>query len=181
MGMNRDLIDNNYIIVPQFLEQDIAINYANHFKKFCENNNVEGDWQVPTSSAFHNFLPFLELLIEKIPHVTSIVGEPLLPTYSYSRIYKNGNTLKRHTDRDVCEISLTVNLDCDEPWDIWIVTPKDEKKSVTLTPGDAMIYLGCTAPHWREEFKGNYCSQVFLHYVRSRGKYSPYFSQVSKL
>ena len=32
-----------------------------------------------------------------------------------------------------------------------------------------MIYLGCKARHWREEFTGDWYSQCFLHYVRSRG------------
>ena len=32
-----------------------------------------------------------------------------------------------------------------------------------------MIYLGCTARHWREEYKGDWYTQCFLHYVRSRG------------
>ena len=27
-----------------------------------------------------------------------------------------------------------------------------------------LIYSGCELEHWREEFKGEECSQVFLHY-----------------
>jgi hypothetical protein len=33
-----------------------------------------------------------------------------------------------------------------------------------MEPGDATIYLGCELEHWREEFKGEDCAQVFLHY-----------------
>ena len=32
----------------------------------------------------------------------------LIPTYSYARIYKNGDELKRHKDRPSCEISTTL-------------------------------------------------------------------------
>ena len=35
---------------------------------------------------------------------------------------------------------------------------------VRLYPGDMLIYLGCELEHWREEFKGENCGQVFLHY-----------------
>ena len=35
-----------------------------------------------------------------------------------------------------------------------------------------MIYLGCDVVHWREPFPGQCYQQVFLHYVRSRGKYA---------
>jgi len=27
-----------------------------------------------------------------------------------------------------------------------------------------LIYSGCILEHWREEFKGENCGQVFLHY-----------------
>ena len=30
-----------------------------------------------------------------------------------------------------------------------------------------MLYLGCVAPHWRDEFYGTWYAQIFLHYVRS--------------
>lgn len=71
-----------------------------------------------------------------------------------------------------CEISLTLHLDGDEPWSICIETPEKEQRSVSLNPGDAMLYLGRIASHWRDEYKGNYYSQVFLHYVKSRGECS---------
>jgi Rps23 Pro-64 3,4-dihydroxylase Tpa1-like proline 4-hydroxylase len=84
-------------------------------------------------------------------------------------VYKNGSELLRHTDRDACEISLTLHLHGDSTWPIWIETPNGEQRSVDLNPGDAMIYLGRTAPHWRDRYEGEYYTQVFLHYVRSRG------------
>ena len=34
-------------------------------------------------------------------------GLQLIPTYSYARIYKKGDILKRHKDRPSCEISTT--------------------------------------------------------------------------
>lgn len=170
--MIKELTENNYLVVPNFITKENANQLANDFKNYSEKNNLLGDSQVQNSYSKYDYISFLELLCEKTPEVSRIIGETVLPTYSYARIYKNGNTLPHHVDRKACEISITVNLDCDIPWDIWIVTPSGEKRSVTLLPGDAMIYLGCAATHWREEYSGNYCSQVFLHYVRSRGPYS---------
>jgi len=40
-----------------------------------------------------------------------------------------------------------------------------------LSPGDGVIYKGTEIPHWRNEFTGDYYSQVFLHYVKADGKY----------
>ena len=36
--------------------------------------------------------------------------------------------------------------------------------SITLNPGDILIYRGDKLYHWRDKFEGNYCGQVFLHY-----------------
>ena len=41
---------------------------------------------------------------------------------------------------------------------------------INLEPGDMLIYSGCDLEHWREEFKGKNCAQVFLHYNKSSSK-----------
>jgi uncharacterized protein YceK len=46
-----------------------------------------------------------------------------LPTYTYARVYTPGAILSRHTDRDACEISITLNLNQDTKWPIWIKKP----------------------------------------------------------
>ena len=33
-----------------------------------------------------------------------------------------------------------------------------------------LLYSGCELEHWRNPFKGNYCSQVFLHYNEQNKK-----------
>jgi len=170
--MNKQLVENNYLIVPNFISEIRAKNLSEEFKSFCTENNLSGDSQAPDSHSKYDHISFLELLCEKTPEVSTLLEETVLPTYSYARVYKEGSVLEKHTDRDACEISLTLHLDGDYPWPIWIETPQQEKKFVSLNPGDAMIYLGRIASHWREEYKGSYYSQVFLHYVRSRGECS---------
>jgi hypothetical protein len=168
--MNSKLIENNYLVIPNFITPDRSKILADEFKHHCETNSFPGDNQAPNSHAVYNHISFLELLCEKTPEVSTLLEETVLPTYSYARVYKEGSVLEKHVDRDSCEISLTLHLDGDYPWPIWIETPNQEKKFVSLNPGDAMLYLGRIAPHWRDEYKGNYYSQVFLHYVRSRGE-----------
>jgi hypothetical protein len=31
-----------------------------------------------------------------------------------------------------------------------------------------LVYAGCDLEHWREEFKGEICGQVFLHYANKK-------------
>ena len=93
-------------------------------------------------------------------------GLNLQPAYTYARIYKKGDVLKRHKDRFSCEISTTMNLGGDK-WDIYLEpSGKEGMKGVkvSLNPGDMLVYRGCELEHWRNKFKGKECCQVFLHY-----------------
>ena len=170
-----DLNKDNYIHIPNFINPQRAINLGNEFKAYTERFDLPGDTQVEKSRAAYDYVPFLELLVDKTSHVTEVCGENVLPTYCYARVYHTGADLKVHTDRPACEVSITLNLGSDVPWPIFIQKPSGETASVTLGPGDAVLYLGCVAPHWRDEFTGDYCNQVFLHYVKSRGENQPFY------
>lgn len=176
--MNIELLKNNYLVVPNFISPEHAEKLRKEFHLDDEKEEYDGDPQAPNSSSIYNYLPALELLANKTSHVSEIVGETVLPTYVYSRIYRDESVLTKHTDRPSCEISVTLHLGGDKPWPIWIETPEKEQRSVTLNPGDGMLYLGCVAPHWRNKFEGSEYTQFFLHYVRSRGCFNPaYFDQ----
>jgi predicted 2-oxoglutarate/Fe(II)-dependent dioxygenase YbiX len=173
--MNQKLTEDNYIIVPNFISSSRATELAKKFKEYTETYNLSSDPQVPGSDAKFDYIPFVELLVEKTVTVSQLIGESVLPTYSYARIYKEGNELPAHVDKPQCEISLTVNLDCTEIWNIWIESPDGKRNEVSLCPGDAMLYLGMVGRHGREPFEGESCTQVFLHYVRTNGPYFKYY------
>jgi hypothetical protein len=105
--------------------------------------------------------------------MNELVGEKLLPTYAYARVYKNGAELKKHTDRPACEISVTLHLGSDgSSWPLGFTKPDGSTVFKDLKPGQAVIYCGCISEHWREgTFAGQEYGQVFLHYVRSAGRY----------
>jgi hypothetical protein len=168
--MNTLLTENNYVYIPNFISSERAKLLASNFESFCEENKLTGDDQAPNSSSQYNYIDFLELLCNSTPEVGDFIGENVLPTYTYSRVYKKGSELLIHKDRDACEISLTVHLDGDKDWPIFIKNPKGETIKLNLKSGDAMLYLGCEAEHWREMYDGERYVQVFLHYVRSRGE-----------
>lgn len=113
-------------------------------------------------------LPFETLLKIKKPLVEEITGLQLYPTYSFARIYKTGNELKKHKDRPSCEISVTLKLGDtgNYNWPICI-----DNNKIELATGDAVIYRGCDIEHWREkhDFTNYFLGQVFLHYVDRDG------------
>lgn len=168
--MQLEIIQNNYVLIPEFLSQGEACSLAEQFQKHCKKFNSK-DISDP---SFHvgsilNWLPFIKVLVEKIPEVSNVVGESVLPTYAYARWQTTGHELPRHRDRPSCEISLSINLKKDKDWDICIQKPNGEEVSINLNPGDAVLYLGCQADHWRNKFEGNEHIQLFLHYVRANG------------
>jgi 2OG-Fe(II) oxygenase superfamily len=163
---------NNYVYIPNFISSHEASKLANEFRKHCNENNCMGDSQVANSQTDYNFIGFLELLCEKTPEVTKFTEEKVLPTYTYGRVYNKGAELLRHRDREACEVSLTVHLDGDKEWPIYIQKPNGEEVELTLHAGDAMLYLGMQADHWRNKYDGENYVQVFLHYVKSRGSQS---------
>lgn len=167
--MRQDLIQNGYILVPKFISPSEAASYAAEFSAYCKNLLIEGDSQAPNSSAVYNFLPFVRLLVNKISHVSEILGEEVLPTYTYARIYKKNSDLARHKDRHACEISITVNLAKDGDWPICFKRPDGSEICVELEPGDAVMYLGRTVEHWRNTLGGKQHTQLFMHYVKSYG------------
>ena len=148
---------------------------------------VWSDKQIPNTYSHYADI-VMETLLEKIkPVMEKNTGLKVLPTYTYARIYKKGDILKRHKDRPSCEISCTLNLGGD-PWPIFIDGTGadnviDEYKNihkpnapagtkVLLEVGDMLVYSGCELEHWREPFDGNICGQVFLHYNHVNGPFA---------
>jgi len=140
-----------------------------YISQFTEYFGVWNDAQVLDTYSHYSDIAMETLLQEIKPVMEKHTGLELQPSYSYARIYKKGDELKRHKDRFSCEISTTMNLGGDE-WPIYLEpSGKEGMKGVkvNLKPGDMLVYYGCELEHWREKFTGNDCGQVFLHYNKS--------------
>jgi hypothetical protein len=124
---------------------------------------IFNDPQVPNTWCCYADIAMETLLSDMKKVVEGITGEELLPTYSFVRVYKKGDILKKHIDRPSCAISCTLNIGGDA-WPISIKGLDGVEQSSILNPGDLMIYRGDQLQHWRDPFEGDICSQVFLHY-----------------
>jgi hypothetical protein len=137
-----------------------------YISPFSTEFGVWNDHQVLETYSFYGN-PIMEVLLERLkPLMQKETGLTLCETYSYCRLYKKGDVLKRHKDRMSCEISTTLNLGGD-PWPIFLEpSGKVEQPGVKvdLKPGDMLVYKGIELEHWREPFTGENCGQVFLHY-----------------
>ena len=139
---------------------------------FTEYFGVWNDTQVPNTYSHYSDIAMETLLQEVKPVMEKHTNLKLSETYSYARIYKQGDILARHKDRYSCEISTTLNLGGDS-WPIYLDPTGNKGRAgikVELKPGDMLIYSGCDLEHWREEFKGKNCGQVFLHFNKANSK-----------
>lgn len=105
--------------------------------------------------------------------VSAIVGEPIKPSYVYFASYVSGAELKKHTDREQCEFSVTLCLDFSpEPdlatsWPIRLDTP-DGTVAVYQALGDGLVYRGTKVLHYRGILaEGHTSTSIFFHYVRA--------------
>ena len=112
---------SNFIFNYFLLKRD-AVAYMYNHNIIHDNNGLMGTWtdqQIPNTYS-HYADPVMEtLLVKMLPIMKQHTGLDLVPTYSYARLYKNGDELKRHKDRPSCEISTTLNLGGDI-WPIFI-------------------------------------------------------------
>lgn len=147
----------------------------------------EIDDQVNGALSRYNHPEYRDLFLIFKEKIESIIGESLYPTYYFDRFYFLGHELKKHVDRNACEISLTVCLDynCGYQWPLFVKSPNGEVSAILMNPGDAVLYKGCERPHWRNplEDKRNlkskfknffntdivYHHQIFFHYVLANG------------
>jgi len=166
----------NYFLLKR---ESVALMYKHNI---IYDNGMWGTWkdqQVPNTYSIYADQVMETLMMKVLPIMRRVTDMKLIPTYSYARVYKKGDILKRHKDRPSCEISCTMSLGGD-PWEIFLdptgvdtvlneqqnlIKPNAPKGiSLTMKPGDMLIYSGCELEHWREPFQGEACGQVFLHY-----------------
>ena len=187
--------ENKYKIIRNAISKEKADYLFKYFKlkRQVAKTMLEDNWMSPYSTEWgcwndpqikdtyviYGDVAFDLLLQELKPVLSKETELNLVEQYSFARLYKKGDELKRHKDRFSCEITLTLNLGGD-PWPIFIetdptkgtqVNPNSQYKSaftkgtqVDLGPGDLVVYDGVNLEHWREPFKGEICGQVFLHY-----------------
>ena len=194
-----DFKKNKYVIIKNAINKDLAtflFNYLCMQKQVYDTCLQEkyispyeillgtyDDLQVPNTYSIYADVALETLMLKCQPGMEKATGLKLYPAYTFARIYKKGDILKRHKDRFSCEISTTMNLGGD-PWPIYLDPtntdiPSEDKPyevignkgvKVDLKPGDMLVYRGCELEHWRNKFKGKECCQVFLHYNNAKTK-----------
>jgi len=116
----------------------------------------------PVARFFHHQLT---------PIVAAVAGVALKPSYVYFCCYESGANLKWHTDREQCEISLSMLLDYSPqpasaaPWPLVLQTRRG-RVAIHQRLGETLAYRGGEIPHARDRLPAGHVSMhLFFHYV----------------
>lgn len=135
----------------------------------------------------YQYKPMLAFLWGLTPTMNELTKCELLPTYSYFRVYREGDLCWVHSDRFACEhsLSLTLAYSDDKPWSFEIgrdqltharpveTTFEDNPfNAVNMNVGDAILYQGVRYRHGRVQPNPNrWSAHMFLHWVDSAGPF----------
>lgn len=172
--------DQDYLLVHDFLKDPLLLTSYQYVVRLALTGKLMSDSQSKGSLSLYGDT-FMDTLMDVAePTVSAATGLDLAPTYSFVRIYMDGDSLPPHTDRDACEVTVSVCLgsepeatDAADAWPIFIRPPgSDTSIEVACRPGDALIFRGQKLLHWREPFVGEHQALVFLHYVDRNGPFA---------
>jgi hypothetical protein len=155
-----------YTIIKNFLPVELCQRMADFMWEKQEQNSFYFDNQCAISPAFMKlFTHPAKVYKEKLE--TELVKK-LYYTYDHGRIYKKGEILTPHKDKNQCEVALSITLGYsgDNTWPIYLYSHEQHKIiEVTLDIGDALVYNGYELLHWRNQLTEDWQCQVFWFYA----------------
>ena len=176
--MNSDFERDGYLVIKNFISKDSAdLLCALTLKAISDGIATRGPcgfgehpntWNINALSEFDPLLPLFT------PKMNEILELDLIPTYYYQRTYLRDSALQQHWDRESCQRSITINLGYSHQYPLYIVNRETGRwTEFQAEPGDALLYMGCSQEHYRDTFKGDWYSQLFLHWVEREGEIGP--------
>lgn len=139
----------------------------------------------------HDHPMLIDLHAAVAPTVSEIVGEMVEPIYTFIALYNRNGKCPVHLDAPVSKWTLDFCIDQSESWPIAFseVVPWPEDfdggnerwedqirfssghrfESVSMKPGQAVIFSGSSQWHYREPFTNpgarSHCNLLFMHFI----------------
>lgn len=196
---SADYPRSGYRLLENFVPPEVARGFLARLKPDLARNGTSLDTlrkeqpllRQPAAELYgYHYPPLATFHWGMTPAMEALVGEPLLPTYAYFRLYRQGDICRVHGDRYSCEhsLSLTMAYADDEPWplevghdridepyaraeDCW--RDREGHTPVPMKTGDAVLYQGVHHHHGRTSPNPNrWSAHVFAHWVARDGPYA---------
>lgn len=167
---DTDFKEKGFMMVKGLADTASHYHFINKLVDLGKGNN---DTQVPGAKGFYKNPLFEKLLEHLLPAIEQHTGYQLYKTYSYARRYNLNDELKKHLDRQACEVTVSLCLgNDDQPWPIYVRDKDKNKHEFIMQAGDAVIFKGVELVHWRNPNTYGQCANAFLHYVDQHGPYA---------
>lgn len=175
--MSKEIFQTHgYTLVKNAISKEMR-DFITQYALFDEMQDYSPDSMQVADAHSRYGDPAMEALLLSLQTIMEEnTGLELYPTYSFYRVYRPGDELPPHTDRDACEISTTIcfNYSYDDSKYRWPI--KVEGVEVDQKPGDIVIYRGIDLEHSRDPFtledEAAWHVQGFFHYVDANGPHA---------
>lgn len=198
-GAARDYRANGYAHLPGFVAREICTALIARMQTDLKRQGIPlaslaQQGPLLKASAIelygHHYPMFASFLWGMTPAIERMLGEALLPTYAYFRLYRQGDICRVHGDRQACEhsLSLTLAYSDDVAWPLEVAARRTDQPyaradeqflvdeaagSVAMAAGDAVLYQGVHHHHGRTTPNPNqWSAHLFLHWVARDGPYA---------
>jgi hypothetical protein len=164
----------DYYIIKNAISKEMAEFIALEFSMMettCRHLYPDANLADLCKDTFARYSPLMmeALSVSLQPKIEQAVGMKLFPVYSYARIYYKGSELEKHFDRGNSEITVSVCLQQNSNWPLYVKNSEGITHEINLEVGDAGIYSGRKHEHWREPLQEEKHTQAFLQYVNAEG------------
>jgi hypothetical protein len=139
----------------------------------------------------HDLPLFADLQAQVIDMVSEAAGEPVEASYNFLSLYGPQGVCPPHMDAPFAKWTLDLCVNQSQPWPITFgpVVPwpqpgdygddwdaeirrqmRDDRRSFSLMPGQAVLFSGSSQWHYRDVMPGNggagrFCDLVFFHFI----------------
>ena len=166
-----------YAFFENILTEEQCLNFAAKMLSLQEDNKLHYEGKTANQpNAFYDnsfgvgAIPEMEQALRDMqPRVEEELQVKMKVANSYARIYYNGGTLNRHTDRKGLDYTMSITLfsNLDKDWPLWCKDLEGNEIPLNIPMGWGGMMLGTTMEHWREPLaceENQYVIQLFVHW-----------------
>lgn len=196
MLIHGDYRENGYALIEKLIPPELADAFMARMEHDLAAQNLSYDSfamnqlltrQRTVEIVGTSYPPMLTFFWGLTPVMSQLVDRELLPSFTYFRVYQQGDICRLHSDRPACEYSLSLTLAYSDgkAWPLEVGSVRVEEpsglsedfgdedfNSLSMMPGDAVLYQGVYQRHGRISPNPNRSSaHLFLHWVDRDGPY----------
>lgn len=173
-----DFVKDGYCIIPGAVSKELCGFFSQYaLLKYKVSPNIYRNTDDSLAQIHREYGdPLMETMLMRLHKpIERLTGLRLWPSLSFYYTYTKGNELKRHKDRDSCELVACLCMGSDKQYQKtyqhWPIHLKldDQALAVKLNPGDIVLFNGKRLEHWREPFQGQWFISSIFAFVEQDG------------